>query len=142
MNDNKRTGEEFRLKRMILLYQISEDEKKNYEDVCSWTGVDIRWIREEEYDVPIGYLVMGAEETYRNMLRTEQGPVFEEPMMIMAGFMGDEISTFLRTLRESGIKPVDRKAMITEYNAVWTSLMLHEELGKEHEAMKQYRKQQ
>ena len=142
MNEKKQADKEFRLEKTLLLYQIPENEREAYEGVCSRTGVDIRWIEEAEYDVPIGYLVMGVRETYRTMLRREQGRTFEEPMMIMAGFTGEEITAFLRTLRESGLKSVDRKAMLTEYNATWTSLMLHEELGKEHEAMKQYRKEQ
>ena len=56
-------------------------------------------------------------------------------MLILKGFTGGMLDSFLHGFRKMKIQPVALKAVLTEANCGWNSLELHDELVKEHESM-------
>jgi hypothetical protein len=84
-------------------------------------GVSGRIVAPEELSQPIGYLC--DLEGFSPVEETVEG-----------GF-SDEMLALLSSLRRSRVV-VALKAVVTEDNAAWSSLQLHDELRQEHEAMK------
>ena len=95
--------------------------------------VRIKLVKQEQYLEPIGALA--GIKTIPETKELYEGEGFFDQMLIMRGFTGDRINELLYYLKKSGIPPIPLKAIVTEYNQYWNSLMLHEELIKEHEAM-------
>lgn len=56
-------------------------------------------------------------------------------MLVLCGLSGPQLDALLSSLRRSRVV-VALKAVVTEDNAAWSSLQLHDELCQEHEAMK------
>lgn len=67
--------------------------------------------------------------------RLIKGEGFEDEMLILKGFTGGMLDSFLHGFRKMKIQPVALKAVLTEANCGWNSLELHDELVKEHESM-------
>ena len=60
---------------------------------------------------------------------------FSDEMLVLCGLSGPPLDALLSSLRRSRVV-VALKAVVTEDNAAWSSLQLHDELRQEHEAMK------
>lgn len=60
---------------------------------------------------------------------------FSDEMLVLCGLSGPQLDALLSSLRRSRVV-VALKAVVTEDNAAWSSLQLHDELRQEHEAMK------
>lgn len=56
-------------------------------------------------------------------------------MLVLCGLSGPQLDALLSSLRRSRVV-VALKAVVTEDNAAWSSLQLHDELRQEHEAMR------
>ena len=124
------------LQKVILLYNIDSPAYiKAITTFCLKRGIRLRAVKPEEYDVPLGFVAYGTEENRQEFLRTESGKEFSEPMMVFAGFPGQNLMELFKELRIEGIGTTDLKAMMTEHNAVWDSVALCEELKKEHAAI-------
>ncbi|MBR2570703.1 MAG: DUF3783 domain-containing protein [Clostridia bacterium] len=61
---------------------------------------------------------------------------FEEEMLVMANFTPALAGRFLNELKRLGAAPIARKAVLTPTNRGWNARQLYEELGREHEAIK------
>lgn len=64
----------------------------------------------------------------------------EREMLIFSGMSGSELNLIINEMRNAGCR-VDLKAAATPSNLKWTVNALVEELSREHEALKNYRKQ-
>jgi len=129
------------MEKVLLLYNIASPEyKKEIRQFCAKRKVRIRFVEPQEYDIPLGFVAYGSEEDKEEFLRKEKGREFSEPMMLFSGFEGQSLFEFLRELRIAGIGTADLKAMMTENNAVWTSVALFDELSKEHRYMQEMRR--
>ena len=84
-------------------------------------GISGRTVAPEELSHPVGYLC-----------GLEGFSAAEEPV---AGSFSDAL---LSALRRSRVL-IPLKAVVTEDNAAWSSIKLHDELFREHEAMKSVR---
>ena len=106
-------------------------------NICSSMEVDLKIIKPIEYRVPIGFLSYGTEDQIREYLSApESVEAFGRPMLVLAGFTNQRIKTFLNEMRAKEVPPIPLKAVLTEYNAVWDSFSLYEELKKEDEYMR------
>ena len=92
-------------------------------------GVSGRIVAPEELSQPIGYLC--DLEGFSPVEETVEGGFSDE----MLGLSGPQLDALLSSLRRSRVV-VALKAVVTEDNAAWSSLQLHDELRQEHEAMK------
>ena len=132
------TEEGSMLKKVILLYNIeSLTYRKALEDFCRDRDISLRYVKAEEYDVPLGFLAYGKEEDRAEYIRQGRGREFKDPMMVFSGFDQDALFAIFKDLRAAGIVTTDLKAVMTEHNAVWDSLALRSELLKEHLYMKE-----
>ena len=105
------------MKETILLYNFDSAAIRNkIKFLCIQSGIHIRVVEKQQYDVPIGILACGKKEA-------------------LAGFTGTKLNQFLNAMYKQKIPRVNLKAMLTEYNVNWDSVTLHDELAKEHEAM-------
>lgn len=59
---------------------------------------------------------------------------FADEMLVLCGFSSPQLDWLLNKLRQDHVR-IALKAVVTEENASWSSLRLHEELRREHEAM-------
>lgn len=95
-------------------------------------GVSGRVVVPEELSQPIGYLC--DLEGFSPVEETVEGG-FSDEMLVLCGLSGPQLDALLSSLRRSRVV-VALKAVVTEDNAAWSSLQLHDELRQEHEAMK------
>lgn len=91
-----------------------------------------RIVAPEELSQPIGYLC--DLEGFSPVEETVEGG-FSDEMLVLCGLSGSQLDALLSSLRRSRVV-VALKAVVTEDNAAWSSLQLHDELRQEHEAMK------
>ena len=102
------------MKETILLYNFDSAAIRNkIKFLCIQSGIHIRVVEKQQYDVPIGILACGKKEEMASFLRSEESESnasFDDPMLVFAG-------------------------LLTEHNVNWDSVTLHDELAKEHEAM-------
>lgn len=103
-------------------------------------GLPVKWVAKKDYLKPVGQLV--GEKLPFTAEREYDGPELSDTMLLFVGLSSGRIDTVLRILRESGMDPVPYKAVLTDTNRYWTSLMLFEELKKEHQAMRKRERQQ
>ena len=85
-----------------------------------------------DFGQPVGYLC--DLEGFSPVEETVEGG-FSDEMLVLCGLSGPQLDALLSSLRRSRVV-VALKAVVTENNAAWSSLQLHDELRQEHEAMK------
>lgn len=126
------------LHEIVLLYDsMPGEDVDKIMNTCDSLDVDLKIIKPEEYRVPIGFLSYGTEDQIREYLvDPESLGAFERPMLVLAGFTNQRIKAFLDEMKRRDIPPIPLKAILTEYNAVWDSCSLYEELKKEDEYMR------
>lgn len=126
------------IKEVVLLYDImSEGNVKRIENTCRHLHIELKKVRPEEYRVPVGFLAYGTDEQKKEYMTGDDPlPPFDEPMMVLAGLTNDRLYMFMEELQRHNAPYVALKAVLTEYNAVWDSMELFEELKKENEFMK------
>jgi len=95
-------------------------------------GVNGRVVAPEELSQPIGCLC--SLEGFSPAAETAEGG-FSDEMLVLCGLSGPQLDALLSSLRRSRVV-VALKAVVTEDNAAWSSIKLHDELRQEHEAMK------
>ena len=61
---------------------------------------------------------------------------FADEMMVMVHFGGKLLNQFLQEIRAAHLPGVGLKAVLTPTNMEWSSVRLHDELRREHEAMR------
>ena len=108
-------------------------------------GISGRTVAPEELSPPVGYLCgldgfSPAEESAAGS--------FSDEMLVLCGLTGAQLDALLSSCRrgnfiKNGVQTsrvlIPLKAVVTEDNAAWSSIKLHDELFREHEAMKSVR---
>ncbi len=125
------------IKEVVLLYDImSEGNVKRIENTCHDLHVELKKVRPDEYRVPVGFLAYGTDDQKKEYMNGDDPlPALDKPMMVLAGFSDERLYMFMEELQRHNAPYVALKAVLTEYNAVWDSLELFEELKKENEFM-------
>ena len=123
------------LEKKILSYNLPPESKQQLEALCLQEQITLQIVSEKEYDIPLGFLAYGSPDQKKEFLRSGNaaGSQVEEPMLVFAGFMQQDLMHFLQQMKLAGISRINLKAMLTEFNAVWNSSMLYGEIKKEHE---------
>jgi len=120
---------------IILLYNIRPDKLQTIRFLTVKLGLKSRVVAPEEYLQPIGYL-LGLEGF--SPVENAAECSFSDEMLLLAGLSDIQTDQLLTGLRLNRT-PVALKAVLTQTNAAWSSLSLHEELVREHEAMQNLR---
>lgn len=126
------------LQEIVLLYDSMPDKDvSRIAAACASMDVNLKTVRPGRFKVPIGFLAYGTEDQIGEYLVDPSSEDdFEQPMLVLAGFTNHRITAFLNEMEEKEVPPIPLKAVLTEYNAVWDSHSLYEELKKEDEYMR------
>ncbi len=116
---------------LILSYNFPAKHLSKLRMLAMKLGARVRVVEKREYLDPIGSFcgVCGAFETMYD------GENFPGLMLVMAHFSDAQLTSFLQSLRACSLPPISLKAVLTQNNAGWNSLELHEALLQEHEAI-------
>lgn len=115
-----------------LLYNIKDPAKlQTLRFILFKLGAVAKAVEASDYAQPIGALC-GLDGFAR--LETSPEESFHDEMLVLCGFPSRALDELLNTLRARHVS-IALKAVVTEENAQWSSLHLHEELAREHEAM-------
>lgn len=123
------------MRETLLLYNINDRKTRS---VIQLTAVQmkirVRIVSPSQYHMPLGLLAFGKEEDQKEYL-TEAPAAFEDAMLVFAGLSVGRLNAFLSQMAKKRVPQIDLKASLTEHNAVWDSVTLHDELVKEHASM-------
>ena len=116
------------------MYNLNSDKGRKIKLICMKMKLRIRVISPSQYLEPVGYLA-GIEGIEPN------GNVYEEvgfndEMLVFKGFDNRTLDRFLKEFPKNKIEKIALKAILTPDNVRWSSLQLHDEIKKEHEALK------
>lgn len=117
-----------------LLYNLNQSDRgKKIKFILIRMGIRIKNVSPEDYLKPIGELagIPGCEAS--DMVYEGHG--FSEEMMIMKDFTERQLDEMILRFRKENLDKINLKAVITPTNQSWNSLMLYEEIKKEHELM-------
>lgn len=117
----------------VYFYNLNSERGRQIRMLCLTLGLKIRVVDRVQYTEAIGAIV--GVPGYSLSGETYKGEGFEDEMLILKGFTGGMLDSFLHGFRKMKIQPVALKAVLTEANCGWNSLELHDELVKEHESM-------
>ena len=118
--------------RKVMSFGLSSTKNTAVKAVSQFMGANYREIMPEELHKTLGSL-FGA-------IRVDENPgeydipeqkIENGEMIIFAGFDGDDINVFLEKFRKMKVGTVLFKALLTEYNALWSPVFLYSELEKE-----------
>ena len=114
----------------LLMYNIPPEKAGKIKAIGLRHGFRILVVQPEEFGRSIAALAGFPETQVQG-----DGTVFTDEMLVLCGVEGRAFHSFLAQLREKKV-PVTLKAVLTEYNAFWTSSKLHESLVQESEMLK------
>ena len=115
----------------ILMYNLDNPRKLKILMICGQLKIKARSVAVSDYAQPIGVLA-----GLRN--RTDavySGAGFPEEMLLMVNFSGALLNGFLNAMRQNRLPGIPLKAVLTDTNADWDSVRLHDEILREHIAM-------
>ena len=118
----------------ILMYNLDSEKGRKLKLLCLKNRIRIREIRPEQYLEPVGYLAGMKEISSDGKVYDGQG--FDDEMLVFRGFDGQSLPAFLREMSRNKVERVALKAVLTPGNVNWDSIQLHEEIKKEHEALR------
>lgn len=117
----------------VYFYNFNSERGRQIRMLCLTLGLKIRVVDRAQYKETIG--AIAGVPGYSLSGEIYEGEGFEDEMLILKGFTGGMLDSFLHGFRKMKIQPVALKAVLTEANCGWNSLELHDELVKEHESM-------
>lgn len=118
--------------RKVMSFGLSSTKNTAVKAVSQFMGANYREIMPEELHKTLGSLfgAIGVDENPGEYDIPEQ-KIENGEMIIFAGFGGDDINVFLEKFRKMKVGTVLFKALLTEYNALWSPVFLYSELEKE-----------
>lgn len=117
----------------ILFYNLSNSKGKQIKLLCMRLKIRIKPVDPAEYTLPVGAL-LGFDDITLTETGTRETD-FTDEMLVFSGFTGAMLDQFLTEYKKMHIPKTNLKAVITEHNISWSSIALHDELQREHEAM-------
>lgn len=116
----------------ILLYNMPDaDKRRVLQKALRPLGMTLQYVERQDYLKPLGTLA--GEKLFFTVDKMYEGPELAGSMLVMAGLSSERVDQVLQAIRSSGLQ-LPYKAVLTDTNRYWTSLMLFEELQKEHMA--------
>lgn len=116
---------------MVCLYNLDAQKGAKIKTMCLLLKIRVKTVTKEEYLQKLSVLT-GRDEPGNPV---EGSGDFSDEMILMVNFTNAAVNNFLQEFRKRKIPAVSLKAVLTETNAEWNSIQLHDELLKEHEAM-------
>ena len=120
------------MEEVILFYNISERKVRELlASFCTNQGIRPVFVDNKQYDVPVGFVAYGSDRQQAIYLREGDGPGFGDTMMVFAGFSTNRVFQLLKAMKTGGLPSINYKAVLTEYNAAWSSVQLFDQLEEE-----------
>ena len=133
------------MKEVILLYNIRDEKSRGFlSSICDAHQIELKHVSPEESSVPLGFLAYGTDEQKAPYMaddrsgqdidhpdQTQKERFPGEPMIIFAGFTNPRLTMMLDLLKVNKLASPSLKAVLTEFNAVWDSMTLYEQLTEE-----------
>ena len=118
----------------VLLYNFTDKERADkVKFIFVLMGIKIRSVRKEDYLQPVGALSGVADISRTDAVYDGEG--FDGEMLVICGLTDPQMDQMLAYFRGEGIR-IPLKAALTPTNMHWNSLELHDELVREHEAVR------
>lgn len=122
------------MKELVLLYHMTDTFRRaRVQNALLSIGIPCKVVEKKDYLKPIGMLV--GEKMPFVVVREYEGEELADTMLVLAGLSSARVDQVLKVFREFGVGSIPYKAVLTDTNQYWTSLMLFEELKREHQAM-------
>lgn len=115
----------------ILMYNLDNPRKLKILMICGQLKIKARSVAVSDYAQPIGALAGLRSRTDA----VYSGTGFPEEMLLMVNLSGALLNGFLNAMRQNRLPGIPLKAVLTEANADWDSVRLHDEILREHIAM-------
>lgn len=122
----------------ILMYNLDNPRKLKILMICGQLKIKAHSVAISDYAQPIGALAGLRERTDA----AYSGAGFPEEMLLMVNFSGALLNSFLNAMRQNRLPGIPLKAVLTDANAGWDSVRLHDEILREHIAMHSQNKKQ
>ena len=123
------------MKKTVLLFNFNENRLPLVKRAVMPLKTGIKVVDKKDFNQVLGYL---AEIQGFQAIEGEATETFEDEMLIMAGFMRNDVDELLRSLKKHNIR-VDLKAVMTPTNSLWNCVRIHDAVKADHEEM--HRKQ-
>ena len=122
----------------ILLFHMNALRCGEISALCRGLEIEPEPVSPSRYGEPLGKLagIGMTESAFAPDKIHAAGSGITSEMMVFCGLEQPEVFGFLQAMRQTGIPPVDLKAVVTPFNAMWTAPALFAELSKEHAAMR------
>lgn len=121
-------------KPLALHYGLPEDKRHGLCAVLEEMGIAHAQILPEQLGQPVGLLAgIGGKAA-----APYTGEAPNEQLLLLSNLERAELNRLLDSLRDAGVS-IPLKAIVTKHNKTWSVIALLEELGREREAVKQYK---
>lgn len=116
----------------ILSFGLSVMKNMAVMRVCQDLKSDFVLIKPEDLHKSLGFLcnALGIDEKPVEDNKSFQNGEIGE-MLVFAGYDSSDLDIFLDKYKKLGMESVKNKAMLTEYNALWSPAFLWTEMEKE-----------
>ncbi len=114
----------------IFLYTADEGKKSVIGSIAEDQGMDINMIKGSDVNRTIA-AICGVGMKDRNEHKKAPMMYMLPEVMLFYGTDDKGLDDFLEAYNAAGIRPIQRKAVVTPTNLGWTLYELAEELGKE-----------
>ncbi len=123
----------------VLCYNLKGTAKgRKIGLIFGFLGYRVRHVEKEEYSLPVGEVAEGRTTESINeeagVKTKEIEAVFQDEMLLMCPENERMLDQVLQRMRKEKVQ-VPLKAVLTESNKNWTSVVLHDEIMREHEKM-------
>lgn len=119
---------------LVLFYNLENKKGSALRLLCLKLRIRVRAVKPEEYLEPVGALAGFVPPT--NAACDQD---FSDEMVVMVNFGSKLLGQLLNEMRAMHQPGVALKAVLTPSNMHWSSIQLHDELLREHQAMQEGR---
>ncbi len=123
----------------VYLYNITGARARQIGMLCVRLGLTVRQVEPSRFGEKLG--AIAGVPGYEIAGEPFGGEGFTDEMLVMKDFDNQTLDNFLKGFRSMKIPSVPLKAVLTPTNCDWTSVALHDEIRKEHEAVMQQMQQ-
>lgn len=120
------------MSKIILVNNIKENKIAGFENLCKSQNIKIKKVPYSFLGQPIGFLaqIPGMKKTGA----VYKGSAIEDEVIVFSDFDDKDLDEFLEGYKNTGLEPIDLKAVVTPTNMNWTFVELCNELVQERNA--------
>ncbi len=117
----------------LLVYRMKGEKRKQLKRICGELGIEPVLVSPAEYGEAVGALAGFPGMKKQGLVSRGAGVAGE--MLVFCGLDDGALDEFLDTCRREALEPTACKAVLTPYNASWSSERLYAELVREQQGL-------